>query len=154
MITYTEDEALRDVNVDGYRLETWDNNAASLPMRRNVIGFRFTAPSGEVLWEQAEYSVSMLKAVDSDWTLQTILSWLTRTPDDTDAEWFSDYTGPQMAFANGDAKMLQRWLECDDGASLMFVEWARCAQCGSELTWDRHDRAHSDLCPACVEALV
>ena len=149
MITYTEDEALRDVNVDGYRLETWDNNAASLPMRRNVIGFRFTAPDGTVLWEQAEYSVSMSAAVDSDWSLRSILSWLTRTPSDTGVEYFADYTEAQFAFAEGDAEQLQAWCEAD-GKGARFVEWIRCARCGGELTWDRYDRAHSDLCPSCA----
>lgn len=97
-------DVLREVDVDGYRLLTWDLHR----MRggKDMIGYRFTAPDGKVLFEGEDFGNSPLHAMDSDESLRSLMTFLTLRPGDTDPDWFDGYTPEQLEFANGPAENL------------------------------------------------
>jgi len=82
MKQYAECNELRDVDVEGYRLQTWDTGRSVPNGPQHAIAYRFTAPNGV-------------------------------------------------------------------HEAMPFVEWEKCAQCGEQLTRDRFDRRHPELCQAC-----
>ena len=123
-------DLLRDVNIEGYRLTTWDTGrterpSGSVTMDRAVLAYRFLAPNGTVLFEGADFYCSPMHAIDSDETLKGILGFLTLCPGDTDADYFANYTPAQMAFAQGPADQLSFYaMELEDGEELPgFVDW-------------------------------
>jgi len=113
-------ERLRHVRLHApsgvYTLETWDGGPDS-PFGRQYIGYRFSNPKGEPIFDttlnSAPMGVSPLYAVDSDEALRALLGFLTLRPGDTDREYFDGYTPAQLAFAEGDAEYLQ--LYADEG---------------------------------------
>ena len=123
MTTYTNDQALRDVNVDGYRLETWDTYKCDRQGKAR-LGYRLTAVDGTVVFEGTDFCCSPTVAIDSDAALRAILGFLTLRPGDTDSEYFDNYSAEQMAFADGAAEELQMWAD-DDGPD--FVSWPSAA---------------------------
>ena len=81
-----------------------------------MLAYEFRTPSGEVLFEGADYGCAPGHAIDSDDALRGLLGFLTLKPGDTDADYFTDYTEAQRAFAEGDAEELQMWsLEPGEG---------------------------------------
>ena len=117
-------ELLRDVNVGGYRLTTWDTGSRDW-RGQTRIAYRFVSPGGETVFRGADFSGSPLHAGDSDESLRSLLGFLTLRPGDTDAEYFNRYTQAQMAFARGDAEELQMWVvdPSNDDDSPAFEDW-------------------------------
>jgi len=153
MKEYAECNELRDVNVDGYRLQTWDTGRSVAHGPQHAIAYRFTAPDGVVLFESENFGCSPRDCIDSDACLRGLIGFLTCRPGDVEPAYFQDYTEAQLAFCDGDAEQLQTWgMERQDSAECpppKFIEWAKCNQCGGKLTRDRFDRSHPDLCQAC-----
>ena len=119
-------EVLRDVNVDGYRLTTFDLGGVGLHASQWRVGYRFHALDGSILFAGDDFGCSPLHAIDSDECLRALLSFLTLRPGDTDAEYFAHYTPAQRAFADGDAEALSLWTiedEHDLGDVREFVDW-------------------------------
>lgn len=101
---------LRDVDIDGYRLQTWD---CQEPHRRgfpqSAIYFRFTHPDGYVLFEGSDFGCSPMCSLDGDETVRSLLGFLTLRPGDTDLEYFDAYTEEQMDWAVSEAEALSMW---------------------------------------------
>lgn len=112
-------DVLRDVNVDGYRLLTWDPHR--MRNGKDQIGYRFMDPSGKTLFEGEDFGNSPLHAVDSDQTLRSLLTFITLRPGDTDREWFDGYTPEQLEFAHGDAERLSLYAQ-EDGPELVNLD--------------------------------
>lgn len=108
-VLYAEDEGMRDVNLNGYRLQLWDTGKYYRNGPQIRIHYRLTTPEGEILFEGHDYGSSPLDAVDSDSTVRGIISFLTLRPEDTDADYFSNYTEAQWDFAHGSAEELSLW---------------------------------------------
>jgi hypothetical protein len=102
-------EILRDVNVDGYRLITWDTpNRCSTGQWQ--IGYAFYEPGNEdPLFIGEDCGVSPMHTVDSDEALRALLGFLTLKPGDTDQEYFDAYTPRQLAWCKSKAEELQEW---------------------------------------------
>ena len=115
------DSTLRDVNIDGYRLTTWDTNRRDR-LGKYILGYRLASPEDLVIFEAEDFSCSPLHAIDSDETLRAILTFLTLKPGDTDLDYFDSYTDVQMDFANSDAEHLSIYaIDADFGYD--FADW-------------------------------
>jgi len=95
-------ERLRKVTIEPtntgvYTLETWETEKRH-PRGTDMIGYRLTAPDGNVLFEGEDFSCSPMDAIDSDESLRALLGFLTLKPGDTDQEYFDKYTEAQMAW--------------------------------------------------------
>lgn len=116
-----DDRVLRNVELDGYRLMTWDTNRRM--GNKDRLGYALWAPGrwdDEPLFAGEDFGSSPMHAIDSDDTLRAILGFLTLRPGDTDADYFDDYTEEQMDFARGDAESLSLWsLEPERGEEEM-----------------------------------
>lgn len=113
---------LRDVNVGGYRLQTWDTEARDR-YGKFIINYRFSHPDGWCLFAGDDFACTC--AIDSDECLRSLLGFLTLRPGDTDAEYFESYSPSQMEFAEGDAEELQLWSIEPDGEceAMPFEDW-------------------------------
>lgn len=116
---------LRQVDVDGYTLRTWDANKRLLVGGQYVLGYVFEAKDGSVLFTGEDFACSPMHAVDSDESLRSLLGFLTLRPGDTDADYFEGYTPEQLHFCQTDAESMQLWAMEDigpeDGGPLEFV---------------------------------
>ena len=112
-------DVLREIDVDGYRLLTWDVHR--MRNDRDMIGYRLTNPSGQVIFEGEDIGNSPLDAVDSDETVRAILRFLTLRPRGTDRDYFAGYTPEQMEFVNSDAERLAIYA-LPDGPPLVDVD--------------------------------
>jgi len=119
-ITASPERQLRDVDVDGYRLRTWDANRSD-PLGKSVVGYELTRPDGRVLFRAEDFACSPLRAIDSDECVRAILTFLTLRPGDTDASYFEGYTAEQMDFARSDAERLSLW--CYAEHTPPFRDW-------------------------------
>lgn len=129
-----EDLLLRDVNVNGHRLQLWETHERMQP-NHHYVYFRFMLPSGKQLF--AEFlGVPGHTCVDSDEVLRTALSFITLRPGDTDKEYFKDYTEEQMDWAETEAEELSMWAadpeededdiwaeDSDEEKESMFKDW-------------------------------
>jgi len=95
-----EDQILRVVKVLGkYTLALWDTYERD---SHRTLGYRFSGPSGRVLFQGQDYHVPGHHALDSNETVQGLLGWFVLKPGDTDDEYFKDYTPEQLEFAESD----------------------------------------------------
>lgn len=98
----------------GYTLLTWDAYQSDRDGRIH-IGYALWPPSApsvdtEIpLFAGQDFSVPHHTPIDSDATLRSLLTFLTRRPGDTDRDYFDSYTPAQMTFAEGDAAHLWEW---------------------------------------------
>ena len=104
---------LRDVNLDGYRLQTFDTYVRD---RRGgtYIGFRLWDPYGELLYVgegEEGISPSPMHSIDSDHTLRAVLA-------------FFDHDVTNIP---GDHEILLLWsIEPEEGEDTAeFVDWER-----------------------------
>jgi hypothetical protein len=105
-----DESLLRDVDIDGYRLQMWDNGEKyERGQRRNYIRYTFSDPQGNVVFSGDDYSPSPMHAIDSDDTVRGLLGFLTLKPGDTDDEYFEKYTPEQLEFADSSAEGLSMW---------------------------------------------
>jgi hypothetical protein len=105
-----EDNLLRDVDVDGYRLRMWDAGVKyERGQHRNYISYEFADPSGKVIFSGDDYSPGMGTSIDGDEAVRGLLGFLTLSPGDTDDEYFEKYTPEQMDFAQSNAEALSLW---------------------------------------------
>ena len=121
-------DMLRHVEISApggtYRLETWDTGRTRRPESQHcLLGYRFTSPRGEVLFEGEEFGCSPCIAIDSDESLRSLLGFLCLQPGDTDAEYFAGYSPAQLEFAEGyDAECIAAVYTCgEDEASFEEV---------------------------------
>ena len=113
---------LRDVNLDGFRLQTWDTFVQD-DRGQTVIAYRLSH-GGRTIFEGDDYAGSPMHADDSDATLRGLIAFLTLQPGDIDAEYFADYTPEQLAFARTDAEALSSWAEdSEEYPGREFVDW-------------------------------
>jgi hypothetical protein len=103
-----DDRILRYVDVDGYKLLTWDVNQR-YGTGQSKVGYAFFTPEGKILFSGEDIGIAPSDPIDSDAALRAVLGWLTLKPGDTDSEFFERYTPEQMAFAEGPAEELQMW---------------------------------------------
>ena len=114
-------QKVRTVRLSPYRkgmgptftLELYDLNQSD-SAGRFAVGYKLTEKRpgqkrSRVLFECKDpvCAVFVHSAVDSDETVENVLTWLTLRPGDTDAEWFESYSRDQLDFANSDAEALQ-----------------------------------------------
>lgn len=101
-----------------FTLEVYDENRRD-ERGAPVTGYRLTQyPDRIVLFDGADHSG--WGAVDSEATAESIMSFLTLKPGDTDAEYFDRYTPIQMQFAESHAEQLSccvsdRWCDPETG---------------------------------------
>jgi hypothetical protein len=105
-----ERDYLRDVDIDGFRLRTWESDKPDHRKNgQNYIGYEFFDRNGTVLFTGEDFGHSPMDAIDSDETLRCLLGFLTLRPGDTDSEYFENYTPEQMSFAETEAEYLSVW---------------------------------------------
>ncbi len=110
------EDVLRHVDIEGYRLKTWDTHHRHHNGPQWAIGYAFCDPQGNVLFTGEDFGCSPLHTIDSDECLRSLLGFLTLRPGDTDSDYFAGYTQAQMAFAQGDAENLSLYaMEPEDG---------------------------------------
>lgn len=134
-IDYDEGSFLRDVDLYGFRLTTWQS--ANFRTDRNYVYYRFNDKNGKVLFEGDDYSPGMATSIDGDESLRGLIGFLTLRPGDTDDEYFNAYTRDQWDFAQTEAEELSIWAmepehlpgcdddndgKCEEGCSSR--EWA------------------------------
>lgn len=113
---------IRDVEIDGYRLQIWDANK-QMKSGQSVVGYRLTNPVGLVLFEADDYGCAPSDALDGDNCIRGLLGFLTLQPGDTDEEYFYKYNEAQWEFAEGPAEQLNIWaLEPEDCSGLEDAE--------------------------------
>lgn len=114
---------LRDVNVDGYRLQLWDTGE---PLREGMpqhgVVVRFLEPDGTVLFEHRE-GCSPMVAIDSDDMLQSAMTSVTMREGDVDSDWFDNYTEAQLEFRDTMAEELSIWASDPEEGKLKWVPW-------------------------------
>lgn len=120
-------DKIRDINLDGYRLELFDLSRSDSD-GKSILGYTFTGKDGIPLFDGEDFHCAPLDAIDSDETVRSLLGFLTLRPGDTDREYFEDYTPEQMAFAQGDAEGLSVYAmelenEEQDAAVGTFENW-------------------------------
>lgn len=153
---YAEDSGLRDVNLDGYRLQLWDTgkHMGSGPQFR--AHYRLTSPDGEVLFEGSDYGSSPMDAIDSDETVRGIINFLTLSPGDTDSDYFSNYTEAQWAFANNEAEELCIWALEPEHTQLCLYEdhkWQCVPDCPTRESFPDWDEEAGRSGPRSSEGL-
>jgi len=121
---YSEENILRDVDVDGYRLKMWDTYETDRH-GKSILGYEFFDREGNLLFTGEDFSPSPMHAIDSDDSVRALLGFLTLRPGDTDEEYFAEYTPEQIDFAETDAESLQLYtLEEEEGYPAMeFEDW-------------------------------
>ena len=119
---------LRHVNVDGYRLLTWETRQR-FRTGQLIVGYAFYEPGiEEPLFCGEDYGCSPLDCVDSDNCLRGIMGYLTLREGDTDREYFDNYTERQLKWSRNKAEELTFWgMEesdfCDgDGEAPKFID--------------------------------
>jgi hypothetical protein len=55
--------------------------------------------AGQIVFDHEEIALSPCDASDSDAAFGSVLGWLSLKPGDTDADFFEDYSDPQIEFA-------------------------------------------------------
>ena len=118
---HLEERQLRDVDVGGYRLRTWDAWRSDRD-GKYIVGYEFTRPDGHVLFHGEDFACSPLHAIDSDECLRGILTFLTLRRGDTDADYFEGYTPEQREFTETDAEELSLWSMAEEAPP--FEDWA------------------------------
>lgn len=130
LIPKDSDFILRDVDIDGYRLQTWDcGEGFSKRMSQSAIYYRLTHPDGRMLFEGDDFGCSPLHSIDGDECLRALLGFLLLRPGDTDKEYFKAYSKEQLEWAENEAEVLQWVLEEPENESQkiydgsMFKPW-------------------------------
>lgn len=106
---YEDMDLLRDVDIDGYRLQLFDKNLPTGKYGHTTLSYKFISPEGKVIFEGDDYGVPRGQAVDSDETVRGLLGFLTIRPGDTDDEYFDNYTEDQLSFANDKGESMSGW---------------------------------------------
>ncbi len=127
------DGPMRDIDIDGYRLQIWDADK-QMSTRQECVAYRLTNPNGLVIFEADDYGCAPSSSIDGDECVRGLLGFLTLQPGDTDEEYFYKYNATQWEFAKGSAEELSIWgLKPEDCSSL---EDAKRNEDG-ELIWFR-----------------
>jgi len=111
-------EPLRNVRLDtGHELRTWDTGRTTgrSMMARTNIGYELRDPAGIAVFRGEDFGPSPLHADDSDDVLRALLGFLTLRPGDTDADYFADYSAPQLEFAESSDCELLAFAYSEDG---------------------------------------
>lgn len=117
----TDYSILRHVNLDGYRLLTWDPNIRR-PDGKDAMGYAFYLPDAkEPLFSGTDFGQSPMHASDSDETLRSLLGFLTLRIGDTDSDYFDDYTPEQLEWSATEAESVGIWAE-DEGPDFVDIE--------------------------------
>jgi hypothetical protein len=115
-----EDEPMRAVNIDGYILRLYGTNQTDW-RGQTKLAYKLESPTGELIFDDHDFSGSPMHADDSDETIRSLLGFLTLRKGDTDAEYFDRYTERQLEFAANEAEALGLW-SLDDGPEFIDVE--------------------------------
>lgn len=106
-----------------FNLVTWDCNRRD-GYGKAVLGYRLTMTLGlsqTVLFEGEDMHCAPGDAVDSDAAIESIMSFLTLRPGDTDPEYFKDYTAVQLKFCSQWAETLSGEVQgryCDENGNV------------------------------------
>ena len=90
-----------------FYLTVWDADCTR--EGKTVLGYRLAMRDGKgaaLIFQNEDFAVSPLHAIDSDATIAALMNFLTLRPGDTDAEYFSSYTAEQLEFAETYAEAL------------------------------------------------
>lgn len=112
--TFDDNNTLRDVDLDGFRLTLGDTYQTD-SMGKSILFYRMLDKKGATLFEGADFHCSPRQCIDSDETLRSLIGFLTLRPGDTDKEYFDSYTPVQLAFCSSDAEALSMWSMEADG---------------------------------------
>jgi hypothetical protein len=133
LLDQNSDLILRDIDLDGYRLQMWDCQEKFRPdAPQDAIYYRFTHPDGWVIFEGSDFGSSIMHSIDGDETVRALLNFLTLRPGDTDEGYFEDYTKEQKDWAESEAEDLSIWAlapECsccvygEEGEETVFKPW-------------------------------
>lgn len=116
------DNFLRDVNIEGFRLRMWDSGQQD-KRGTTTIAYLFQDKNSRALFKGCDFNGSPLHADDSNECVRSLLSFLTLRPGDTDAEYFENYTADQLDFADTDAENLSLYaMEPEEGFEPMPLE--------------------------------
>jgi hypothetical protein len=97
----------------GYRLTMSDS------IHYTHVGTRYV--KRDVLFEGEDFGCSPLHAIDSDASVEGLMSFLTLRPGDTDHEYFADYTPAQLDYCAQHAEALHAEVQarfCDENGNV------------------------------------
>jgi hypothetical protein len=106
-------DLLRDVDLDGFRLQIMDENSTKNG-KAQIRAILFDQ-EGRMLFEEI-IGCSPLHSVDSDAAVRSAIGFLTLRPGDTDPEYFDDYTRRQLAWADEHGEQLSIYAWEDEDA--------------------------------------
>lgn len=114
------DRILRDIDLDGYRLQMWDPEEKFNGVGpQNVILYRLTDPEGNVIFFDDDFASN---CVDDDDTVRSLIMWLTLQKGDTDDDYFKNYTQDQLDWRDAHAEELGFWgVEPDEESEQSFT---------------------------------
>lgn len=119
----SDPDVLREVELAGHRLVTWDTGRTDW-RGQSVIGYQLFAPDGGVVFEGEDFAGSPMHAIDSDATLRSLITFLSLRPGDTDDEYFEDYDEDQLDWADEWGETLSMWSDEDYGQTFKDLrEW-------------------------------
>ena len=95
-----------------FRLVTYDTGRTD-SMGKSVLAYEFYE-GRTLIFKGEDFHCSPCHAIDSDEACGALMTFLTLRPGDTDAEYFTDYTAAQLAFANSSAAQLLAFAYSDD----------------------------------------
>lgn len=86
-------------------LTMWDTGR-TICGGKYCIGYRLTMNGRKVIFEGEDFGCSPCHAIDSDAAVESLLSFLTLRPGDTDSDYFADYTPAQLDYCQQHAEAL------------------------------------------------
>ena len=95
-IDFTKYELIRTWHKDGFTLRLYDTFTRG-EYGKHRLAYQFK-DGRTVIFEGDEFYPSPMLAIDSLATVYTLLSFLSLGEDDTDSEYFDDYTPAQLAW--------------------------------------------------------
>ena len=80
-----------------FSLTIWDTHRKS--GSHSLLGYRLSS-EGKVIFKGEDFGCPSCNCVDSDATVDGIMTFLTLRPGDTDVEYFRDYSAAQFEFCS------------------------------------------------------
>lgn len=142
-----------------FTLITWDTNRKD-HLGKWVLGYRLTLHEWNrkacVVFDSEDFACSPLHAVDSDATIEAIMSFLCLRKGDTDKEYFDSYSLFQLDFSETYAETLgiycwERFSEegKKQRAKELKERKLRCTECDENVPHQRAPGQRKATCDAC-----
>lgn len=102
-------------SAEGFRVDLYDTGATHNGGPQQCLAYVFRQ-DGNVIFRGADYGCSPMHAIDSAESMAALLGFLSLGDDDTDDEYFADYTPEQLEWRDEYAEALSIYALDDDEA--------------------------------------